>query len=44
MKRLLFGMIAGLILGLLLPTEQRDKFSRRLATVIGAMVEYMPDG
>jgi len=41
---LLGGVIVGLIAGLLLPTEQREKLSRTLATLIGGMEERMPDG
>ena len=41
---LLGGVIAGLMAGLLLPTEQREKLSRQLATSIGGMVEHLPDG
>ena len=41
---LLGGGIAGLMIGLLMPTEQREQLSRQLATSIGGMVEHMPDG
>ena len=41
---LLGGGIAGLIVGLLLPTEQREQLSRRLSGSIGGMVEQAPDG
>jgi uncharacterized membrane protein YeaQ/YmgE (transglycosylase-associated protein family) len=41
---LLVGGFAGMLAGLLLPTEQRDKVSRQLAGVIRGMVEHMPDG
>ena len=41
---LLGGGIAGLMAGLLLPTEQREQLSRKLAASIGGMVEQMPDG
>ena len=41
---ILGGAIAGLIAGLLLPTEWREKLSRRLGALIGGMVEPMPDG
>ncbi len=45
--RILFlagGLLAGLIAGLLLPTEQRLKLSQQLAGMIGRMVEQMPEG
>jgi hypothetical protein len=38
MKRVLLliaGLLGGLFVGLLLPTEQRDKLSRRLAGALG---------
>jgi hypothetical protein len=38
------GMTAGLMAGLLLPTEQREKLSRRLATSMEGMVEHCPGG
>jgi len=41
---ILGGAIAGLIVGLLLSTEQREKLSRQLAGLIGGMVEHVPDG
>jgi hypothetical protein len=41
---LLGGGIAGLMAGLLLPTEQREQLSRQLAGSIGGMLEQMPDG
>ena len=41
---LLGGLIAGLFAGLLLPTEQRLRLSRQLASLIGGVVEQMPDG
>lgn len=41
---LLGGGIAGLMAGLLLPTEQREQLSRRLAALIGGMLEHMPEG
>ena len=47
MKRVLFlsvGLLGGLFVGLLLPTEQREKLSRQLAGTMGGMVERMPDG
>ncbi len=43
MAMVLGGGIAGLIAGLLLPTEQRAKLSRQLAASIGRMIEHMPD-
>jgi hypothetical protein len=44
MAILLGGGIAGLMAGLLLPTEQREQLSRQLAASIGGMVEHCPDG
>ena len=44
MAMLLGGGIAGLMVGLLLSTEQREQLSRQLAGSIGGMVEQMPDG
>ena len=44
MAILLGGGIAGLMVGLLLPTEQREQLSRQLAASIGEMVEDCPDG
>jgi hypothetical protein len=44
MAILLGGGIAGLMAGLLLPTEQREQLSRQLADSIGRMLEQMPDG
>ena len=47
MKRLLLliaGLLGGLFVGLLLPTEQRERLSRQLAGAMGEMVEHMPDG
>jgi hypothetical protein len=41
---LLGGVIAGLMAGLLLPTEQREKLSRQLATSIEGMLERCPGG
>ena len=41
---LLEGVAVGLILGLLLPTEQRDKLSRQLAILIDGLTMRMPDG
>ena len=44
MAILLVGGIAGLMVGLLLPTEQREQLSQQLAGSIGGMLEQMPDG
>lgn len=41
---ILGGAIAGLIAGLLLSTEQRERLSRQLAGFIKGMVGHMPDG
>jgi hypothetical protein len=41
---LLGGVAVGVMAGLLLSTEQRLRLSQRLATVIGGVVEQMPDG
>ena len=41
---LLDGIIIGLVIGLLLPTEQREKLSRQVAAVMTGILEYMPDG
>ena len=41
---LLGGGIAGLMAGLLLPTEQREQLSRQLAGSIGGMLDHCPDG
>ena len=41
---LLDGLAVGLILGLLLPTEQREELSRRLAVVVAGVSDNMPDG
>jgi hypothetical protein len=41
---LLVGVAAGVLAGLLLPTEQREQLSRQLAASIGGMVEHCPDG
>lgn len=41
---LLDGIAVGLILGLLLSTEQREKLSRQLAVVVEGMETNMPDG
>lgn len=40
---LLDGAMVGLIIGLLLSTEQRLKFYQQLAPVIEGMVEHLPD-
>ncbi len=47
MKRVLLliaGLLGGLFVGLLLPTEQREKLSRQIAGTMAGMVEHMPDG
>jgi uncharacterized protein HemY len=47
MKKVLLLMIvllAGMLVGLLLPAEWRGKLSRRLAARIGRCLERMPDG
>ena len=41
---LIAGLLGGLMVGLHLPAEQREKLSLQLSGVIGGMVEYMPDG
>lgn len=41
---ILGGGIAGVIVGLLMPPEAREQLSRQLASLIGGMVERMPDG
>jgi hypothetical protein len=41
---LLDGVIVGLLVGLLLSTEQRLRLSLQLAGVIGGMEERMPEG
>ena len=38
------GVIAGVIAGLLMSAEQREKLSRLLAAPIGHCLEHMPDG
>ena len=46
MKKMLLLIIiflAGLIVGLILSVEQREKLSRPLADLIGGMVENIPD-
>ena len=40
---LLGGAIAGVIAGLLLSTERREKFSRQLAGAIAGVEERVPD-
>jgi hypothetical protein len=44
MAILLGGVIAGVIVGLLMPAEQREKLSRWLAAPIGRCLEHIPDG
>ena len=44
MALLLEGVVVGLMIGLLLPTEQRLRLSQQLAGVIGGMEEHMPEG
>jgi len=47
MKRVLLliaTLLAGLMVGLLLPAEWRGKLSRPLAVRIGPCLEHMPDG
>lgn len=41
---LLGGLIVGLFAGFLLPIEQRLRLSRQFSSLIGGMVEQMPDG
>ena len=41
---LLDGVIVGLLVGLLLSTEQRLRLSQQFAGVIGGMEERMPEG
>ncbi len=41
---LLGGVFTGLIAGLVLPTKQREKFSRLLAAPMGHCLAQMPDG
>ena len=41
---LLGGVAAGLMVGLLLSTEQRLKLSQQLAAFMGGMSENMPEG
>jgi hypothetical protein len=38
------GLLGGLFVGLLMPTEQREKLSRQLAVVMKGMAASMPDG
>jgi hypothetical protein len=44
MAILLGGVFAGLIAGLLLPAEQREKLSQALAARIRHCLERIPDG
>ncbi len=37
------GVIAGVIAGLLMPAEQREKLSRSLAAPIKSCLEHVPD-
>ncbi len=41
---ILGGGVVGVIVGLLMPPEPREKLSRQLASLIGGMVERMPEG
>jgi hypothetical protein len=41
---LLGGLVAGLVIGLLLPDAQRLRLSRYLVSGIGRAVSHMPDG
>ena len=41
---LIDGIIIGLVIGLVLPSEQREKLSRQVVEVMTALLEYMPDG
>jgi len=41
---LLGGLTAGVIVGLVMPAEQRAKLSRSLAVPIGRCLGHMPDG
>lgn len=41
---LLGGVAVGVVVGLLLSSEQRLKLSQQLAAVMEGMVERMPDG
>ena len=43
MAVLLGGVVAGVITGLLMPTEQREKLSRSLVTPIEHCLGRMPD-
>jgi hypothetical protein len=40
---LLDGVAVGLILGLLLTAEQRERLSRQLAVLIDGLVVWLPD-
>jgi hypothetical protein len=44
MAILLGGVFVGLLAGLVLPAEQREKLSRALAVRIGHCLERIPDG
>jgi len=41
---LLDGVVVGLMIGLLLSTEQRLRLSQQLVGVIGGMEAHMPEG
>ena len=41
---ILGGLIAGLLVGLVLPAEWRAKLSQPLVARIGPCLEHMPDG
>jgi hypothetical protein len=43
MKKLLFGVFAGLLGSLLIPSELRLKLSRQLSVAFEGMVERAPD-
>jgi hypothetical protein len=44
MKKILFGVMAGLLAGLILPAEARERLSRRLAGITRRMVTHVPEG
>ena len=44
MKKILFGVMAGLIAGLILPAESREQLSRRLAGAIAGLEARAPEG
>jgi hypothetical protein len=44
MVTLFGGVITGVIAGLLIPAEQREKLSRLLAAPLGHCLARMPDG